>query len=165
MPLRLPLLHQPALEQRAARAFHAGRSGGAHARFLQTQLHRGALPQQRHHPQRGLHDGVGHRGRAEAAGGTSLSRLHPPQDDSRGVARAHRNGGALRGPHQHQYRTAHAGGTSETRAGKKPRAHAGCDGSYPRKNRRATRGKAEAGCAEAPAFCDWAKHADARGRG
>ena len=37
--LRLPVLHQPPVEQRAARTVHAGRGRSDHARFLSAQLH------------------------------------------------------------------------------------------------------------------------------
>ena len=43
--LRLPVLRQPRLQQRAARALHGRRSGAAHARLLPAQLHRGPVPQ------------------------------------------------------------------------------------------------------------------------
>ena len=58
-----------------------------HARLLPAQLHRGAVSLLRHHPLGGRHDGGAGAGRPDAAPGARLSRLHPPEDDSRGRAR------------------------------------------------------------------------------
>ena len=69
-----------------------------HARILQAQLHRGPVPLVRHHPVARLHDGAADPGREDAAAGARLSRLHPPEDHSRGEPLADRAGGALGGP-------------------------------------------------------------------
>ena len=61
------LLHQPAVERRAAGAVHARGGRVAHARVLPAQLHRGAVPQLRDHARAGLHDGAARARRAHAA--------------------------------------------------------------------------------------------------
>ncbi len=81
--LRLPVLHQPPLLQRAPGALHGGGGGHPHAGLLPPQLHRGAVPLLRHHQQPGLHDGAGGRawpascGRSTASAATSTSRPSP----------------------------------------------------------------------------------------
>ena len=68
--------------------FTRRRGGAADARLLPPQLHRGPVPQLRHHPLARLHDGAAGRGRADAARGARLPRLHPPEDDPRGQRRS-----------------------------------------------------------------------------
>ncbi len=95
----------------AARALHGRRGGAAHARLLPAQLHRGAVPVERHHPEPRLHDGAGGRGGARAARGARLSRLHPPEDDSRRIARTAGSApAAMPTGCQHQRRAAHRRG-------------------------------------------------------
>ena len=78
--LRLPLLHQPPLLQRAARPLYRGGGGHTHPGFLPAQLHRGSVPQLRHHTQPRLHHGAGGRrrpapcARRTVLGATSTSR-------------------------------------------------------------------------------------------
>ena len=87
----------------------------ADARLLPAQLHRGAVPQLGHHPQRRLHDGAaGAASRADAARGPRLPRLHPPEDDPGGGAGADRRGRALRRPAERS--------TSSCRRRRSPRA-------------------------------------------
>ena len=83
LQLRLPLLRQPRLQQRAAGALHRRRGREAHARLLSPQLHRGPVPLLRHHPQRRLHHGAGGRAsrarcaRSITSAATSISRPFP----------------------------------------------------------------------------------------
>ena len=72
-----------ALEQRAARALHGGGGRGPDAGLLPPQLHRGAVPLLRHHPQPRLHDGAARAtwrarcARSTASAATSTSRPSP----------------------------------------------------------------------------------------
>ena len=119
LQLRLPLLRQPRLQQRAARPLHRRRGGQADARLLSPQLHRGIVSLLRHHPQRRLHHGAGGQRRAQAARGASLPRLHPSQDHSGSRRRADRGGRQICRPSQHQHRSAGGSQPRQTRAGKR----------------------------------------------
>ena len=86
--------------------------------FYQAELHRGTVPQLRHHPKRRLHDGAVDRGGALAARGAPLQRLHPSQGRAGRVGGIARAGGAVCRPAQREYRIADAGRSAASCAGK-----------------------------------------------
>gem|GEM_PF-4065288 len=104
--LRLSLLHQPQVLQRAARPVHGAGGGGPDAGLLPPQLHRRAVSLLRHHSQPRLYDGADRRSGALPARGSRFSRLYPPQDHSRCRSRAHRGGGPPCRPRVDQCRIA-----------------------------------------------------------
>ena len=106
LPVRLRLLRQPALLERAARAVLGRRGRDAHGRVLQAQLHRGPVPLLRHHPLARLHDGADAPRGEKAAPRPRLSRLHPPEDHPGGEPVADRAGGPVGRPAVDQPRTA-----------------------------------------------------------
>ena len=89
--LRLRLLRQPPLQQRARARFTRRGGGRAHARLLQAQLHRGPVPVARASSARAdytMEQLV--RVARTPARGARLPRLHPPQDHPRGERGADR---------------------------------------------------------------------------
>ena len=129
-----------------AGALHGRGGRRPHARLLSPQLHRGPVPQLGNHPLGRLHDGAGRRGRALAARGPRLSRLHPPEDDPRGQPRAARARRPLCRPPQHQHRAADDAIAGGARAGKGRRRDPPLDGAAAHPHRRCEgRGPAAAG--------------------
>ena len=140
--LRLPVLHQPPQQQRPPRPLHAGGSRYPHARLLPPQLHRGPVPELRHHPQPGLYDGAGGARGQAAAPGARLPRLHPSQDHSGRLARAAGRGGPLCRPAQHQRRAADREQPRASRAGEGHGRHPPFHGPHAPAHRR-SKGRAE----------------------
>ena len=143
--LRLRLLCQPRVEQRAARALHHRRSRAAHAGLLQAQLHRRLVPLERDHPRQRLHDGTPGRSRSMPARRPSLRRLHPPQDDPGSIARTACRSGSVRRPPEHQRRTPTETGL-RTRAGEKPATNPQRDGRPSLAHRRGQRARKPRRC-------------------
>ena len=96
--LRLPLLRQPRLQQRAARPLHASRRWSTSRSTSTGATTSRACSSPRASSAARLHDGAGGRGGAGAARGARLPRLHPPEDDPRGRAELLARGRALRRP-------------------------------------------------------------------
>ena len=144
LPLRLQLLRQPPLERHAARALHA-RRGRASSRSTSTgattsracSCRSGIIRDAR------LHDGAARRGRAHAARGSRLPRLHPPQDDSRRRRRADRARRAARPIGcQREHRAADRRGAGDARAGKVDAHDQARDGPHSHAARRGSAGRA-----------------------
>ncbi len=158
--LRLRLLHQPPVLQRAACALHRRGGGETHAWLLPAQLYRGPVPQLRHHQQSGLHDGAGGGRGAQPACGARLPRLHPPENHSRRGPAADGGSRQICRQAQHQYRTADRSQPRRAGAGEEHRRHQALDGPHAPAHRRGARG--EKGAALRPGR---AEHAGDRGRG
>ena len=109
LPVRLRLLRQPALLERAAGEVHGRGGGDAHGRVLQAQLHRGSVPLLGHHPLPDHTMELLIAGGEVAAARPRLSRLYPPEVHPRGEPLADRGGGALGRPALDQPRTADGG--------------------------------------------------------
>ena len=103
--VRLRLLREPQLQQRAACPVHRSGSGPPHHRLLQAQLYRRALLSS-DNPQRRLHDGATRRRRPDLARGARLPRLHPLEDHPRGRSPAGRGRRPLCRPAELQHRAA-----------------------------------------------------------
>ena len=117
VPLRLRLLRQPPLLQHPARPLHGRGGRHPHARVLQAQLHRRAVPLLRRHAVARLHDGAAAARRPHPAPRPRLRRLHPPQGDPRGQPLAGRAGRPLGRPALDQHRAADRGQPRPPRAG------------------------------------------------
>ena len=116
--VRLRLLHQPPLVQRAPRALLGAGGRRSDAELLSPQLHRGAVPLLRHHPLVRLHHGADRARRPLVARGARLQGLHPSEKHSGCRPRADRRGRAPRRPALDQCRAADRGRPEDLRAGK-----------------------------------------------
>ena len=130
--------------------FTRRRGGAADHGFLQAQLHRGPVPVVGRHPLARRDDGRDGRGRAAAARGRKVRRLHPSEDHPRMLGRTARAGGPLCRPAVDQCRAADRRRREEARAGKAAGNDPAVDGQPAQQDR--GEGRADAEDQEAPAL-------------